>query len=306
VILPFDYNEGDDYLMHQRFLRLVVLAATCIANCVSASAQGSKIEEQLKVEYQYKVLTLRHFYEGPKLQFDTKGQIVGDTTIGPWTLDGRININEIHLHDRLLQLRGQRLFLFYDSTAKRMKDAVRITTDDPMSKEFPQFGGVSWQEFEKTADVEIELALASAPKDEKEVVSAINTVFLAPDDALAEFVPAIWQCFVMRQEGNFSACRSGDGVYRVGHDVSPPRVFYAPDPEYSEAARLSKFQGSTTLWLVVTTDGTAQDVKITEPCGLGLDEKAVKAVSVWKFEPGRKDGSPVAVQINVKVTFRLH
>ena len=98
MILPFDYNEGDDYLMHQRFLRLVVLAATCIANCVSASAQGSKIEEQLKVEYQYKVLTLRHFYEGPKLQFDTKGQIVGDTTIGPWTLDGRININEIHLH----------------------------------------------------------------------------------------------------------------------------------------------------------------------------------------------------------------
>ena len=40
--------------------------------------------------------------------------------------------------------------------------------------------------------------------------------------------------------------------------------------------------------------------------GLGLDEKAIEAVRLWKFEPARKNGQPVAVQINVEVDFRLY
>lgn len=293
-------------MMHRRSLQLIVLATACIANLLRASAQASEIEEQLKAEYQGKVLTLRHFYEGPKLHFDSRGQIVGDTTIGPWTVDGQIKVKEIHLQGRTLELKGRRVFLFFDVTTNRMKDAIGITTSDPMSKEFPQFGGEQWQEFEKSADVEVALALVSAPKNEKEVVSAIDTVFLAPDDDLAEVVPESWQYFVPRQEGKFSTFSTRDDVYKVGHDVSPPRAVYAPDPEYPEAARQASFQGTTLLWLVVTPDGSVRNVRIVRPRGLGLDEKAVEAVSIWKFEPARKDGRPVAVQINVEVTFRLH
>jgi TonB family protein len=40
--------------------------------------------------------------------------------------------------------------------------------------------------------------------------------------------------------------------------------------------------------------------------GLGLDEKAIEAVRQWKFDPARKNGQPVAVQINVEVNFRLY
>ena len=40
--------------------------------------------------------------------------------------------------------------------------------------------------------------------------------------------------------------------------------------------------------------------------GMGLDEKAIEAVRNWKFEPAMKDGKPVAVQINVEVSFRLY
>jgi TonB family protein len=39
---------------------------------------------------------------------------------------------------------------------------------------------------------------------------------------------------------------------------------------------------------------------------MGLDEKAVDAVSTWEFAPAQKDGQPVAVMVNVQVTFRLH
>ena len=98
----------------------------------------------------------------------------------------------------------------------------------------------------------------------------------------------------------------GGGVFRVGGGVSAPRTIYAPDPEYSEEARKAKFQGTCVLWLVVGPDGRPRDIRVTRSLGLGLDEKAIEAVKQWKFEPALKDGKPVAVEINVEVSFRLY
>ncbi len=98
----------------------------------------------------------------------------------------------------------------------------------------------------------------------------------------------------------------GGGPYRVGGGVSAPRALYAPDPEYSEEARKAKYQGTVVLWVVVGPDGRPHDIRVQRSLGLGLDEKAVEAVRQWKFEPARKDGAPVAVQINVEVNFRLY
>jgi protein TonB len=98
----------------------------------------------------------------------------------------------------------------------------------------------------------------------------------------------------------------GGGVFRVGGGVSAPRVVYQPDPEYSEEARKAKYQGTCVLWLVVGPDGRPRDIRVARSLGLGLDEKAIEAVKTWKFEPAMKDGKPVAVQINVEVSFRLY
>jgi periplasmic protein TonB len=98
----------------------------------------------------------------------------------------------------------------------------------------------------------------------------------------------------------------GGGVFRVGGGVSAPRPISTPDPEYSEEARKAKYQGTCVLWLVVGPDGKPRDIRIARSLGLGLDEKAVEAVKRWMFEPALKDGRPVAVQINVEVSFRLY
>lgn len=98
----------------------------------------------------------------------------------------------------------------------------------------------------------------------------------------------------------------GGGVFRVGGGVSAPKQIYAPDPEYSEEARKAKYSGVCVLWLVVGPDGKPRDIRVGRTLGLGLDEKAVEAVKTWRFEPAMKDGRPVAVEINVEVTFRLY
>jgi TonB family protein len=98
----------------------------------------------------------------------------------------------------------------------------------------------------------------------------------------------------------------GGGAYKVGGGVSAPRVLYAPDPEYSEEARKAKYQGTVVLWLIVGADGRPRDIRIARSLGMGLDEKALEAVKLWKFEPAEKGGQAVAVQINIEVRFRLY
>lgn len=98
----------------------------------------------------------------------------------------------------------------------------------------------------------------------------------------------------------------GGGLFKVGGGVSAPKAIFAPDPEYSEEARKAKYQGTCVLWLIVGNDGKPRDIRVARTLGLGLDEKAIEAVRNWKFEPAMKDGKPVAVQINVEVSFRLY
>lgn len=97
----------------------------------------------------------------------------------------------------------------------------------------------------------------------------------------------------------------GGGAYRIGGGVSPPTVIYKVEPEYSEEARKAKFQGTVVLFIVVDEHGNPRDLKVIRPLGLGLDQKAIEAVEKWRFNPGKKDGKPVAVQATIEVNFRL-
>ncbi|MBZ5645832.1 MAG: energy transducer TonB [Acidobacteriia bacterium] len=98
----------------------------------------------------------------------------------------------------------------------------------------------------------------------------------------------------------------GGGAYRVGGGVSAPRAIYDPEPEYSEEARKAKYQGTVVLWVVVGPDGRVREIRVSRSLGMGLDEKAMEAVRQWRFDPARKDGQPVPVQVSIEVNFRLY
>ncbi len=99
---------------------------------------------------------------------------------------------------------------------------------------------------------------------------------------------------------------TGNDFYLPGIGVSAPRAIYSPEPDYSDEARAAKYQGLVTLALVVRADGRPASLRVVRSLGMGLDEKALAAVRTWRFEPGRKDGHPVPVQIEVEVDFRLY
>lgn len=96
-----------------------------------------------------------------------------------------------------------------------------------------------------------------------------------------------------------------NGGIRSGAGVSSPVPTFKPEPKYSKQARKARLQGTVVLSLLVGADGRARNVRVVVKLGMGLDEKAVEAVSKWRFRPAQKDGHPVAVIANVQVNFRL-
>ena len=100
--------------------------------------------------------------------------------------------------------------------------------------------------------------------------------------------------------------KTSEPVYEVGNGVTAPKPVYTPDPEYSERARKKKINGTVVVAMIVTPEGRVRDVKIAKSLDEGLNKQALAAVRTWKFEPATKDGKPVAVHLNVDVSFRVY
>ena len=96
-----------------------------------------------------------------------------------------------------------------------------------------------------------------------------------------------------------------DRVYKVGGDVTSPRVIYKVDPAYTEDARAQKIAGATILSVVIGIDGLAHDISIVKSLDPGLDQMAAEAVEKWHFAPGTLKGEPVAVRATIEINFKL-
>ncbi len=98
----------------------------------------------------------------------------------------------------------------------------------------------------------------------------------------------------------------GQPLYHIGKNgVTAPQVLKKKDPEYTKEARDAKIEGTVMLSLEVHPDGRAHNTRIVRSLDPGLDQKALEAVEQWKFEPGKKDGKPVAVAATIEINFRL-
>lgn len=92
---------------------------------------------------------------------------------------------------------------------------------------------------------------------------------------------------------------------RVGGDVSAPSILSKKEPDYTETAQLSHYSGTALFTVIIDAQGIPTNIRLVRGLGYGLDENGAQAISVWRFRPATKEGSPVAVQVNIEVNFRL-
>ena len=86
--------------------------------------------------------------------------------------------------------------------------------------------------------------------------------------------------------------------------VPPVALVRCQQPRYTEEARTAHLAGVVTMSLTIEDDGTPNDIHVTNPLGLGLDESAASCMAQSRYSPARKDGKPVPLKIDVSLTFQ--
>ena len=114
---------------------------------------------------------------------------------------------------------------------------------------------------------------------------------------------SLWKCWFLLAVTLFAFGSEGQ---KAATQDAPPQVIYNPDLEYTPAARRDRVQGPVVVYINLDAEGIPHDMKVVKKLRSDLDQKAVEAVSKWRFKPAIKNGSPVPTTVNVQVAFRLY
>jgi len=80
---------------------------------------------------------------------------------------------------------------------------------------------------------------------------------------------------------------------------------YSVEPQYTEEARQEKVAGNVLVSLIVDANGNPSNIQVVRSVDKGLDEKAIEAVSQYRFKPALLNGEPIPVALNVEVRFQI-
>lgn len=85
-----------------------------------------------------------------------------------------------------------------------------------------------------------------------------------------------------------------------------PNCTYKPTPDYPSMAAQAGVEGSVTLWVYVSSDGSVSDVRLYNSSGVNsLDEAALSAVWNTRWTPAQNNGIPVGVWTTLTYNFVL-
>jgi TonB family protein len=234
------------------------------------------LRDSLTARYAKKLVTVRGFPTGTKLQFDTEGALIGGTP-GVFTLDGNLRVESVDVSPDRVEFRGRQAFLEYNERTRRLEEAVR--------------GSRMTLEFARKAGTPVERGIEAV---------------LVPFEGLSKLVPAYWTKF-LSGDGELDAVVdpvTGVPVPRASEAQGlVPRATKQTTPVYPPAVQPFAVAGTVVLRVTVDEQGKPRVSDIVTPIGFGLDQAAIDAVNQWEFEPARKDGKGVKVYFRVRVNF---
>ena len=73
----------------------------------------------------------------------------------------------------------------------------------------------------------------------------------------------------------------------------------------SHTVKIMPAQGSALLEGIVSEAGLLTDLRVVEPLDPALDRAAIDAALQWRFEPGRRNGQPIRVRVQMEFTFSI-
>jgi len=316
--------------------RSLALLLLCLA-ASAATAAAQEPEKALK-QYEGKILVLRHPLQSSSQHYDADGHLLNREAEGPWTVYGGILIDKVAVRPDQLRIQGRRILFYFagELTASTMSKPRHIEPPFPPSVKLEialahpldsveqartVFGRVfalnaadllntlpefwrrylgdglvydaeaqpekfSWQWGGKAAKAEPP-AWVQAKSPEQLVQATSREQPVEPEQ-------------IKKDDDDIA------NVFKLGPGVDAPKAKSTPEPEFTEIARYEKYPGTVVVNVVVGTDGNVHRIRLVRAVGFGLDEAAESRVKTWRFDPAMREGKPVAVEMNIEVSFNLY
>lgn len=231
-----------------------------------------------------KVAILQRFYTSNDLHFDSSGHLLGSSSTGAWTSYGGVEIDSFKLGSHSIVITGKRNVRRWEGD-----ELTNYTLDKPVRIEI---------------DVHPEIT-------ERELVAALESVFLFRAQRLSDIVPDYWKDFLTTERNRSAAWAKKETELRMGVKAATPPVIPPKLLSNSGGINLSTTppkatdDNTLTTSFVVDQKGQVRDVQIMKPVGLGVDDSIAENVSRWKFDPALSGSKPVPVLMYGRVEIKF-
>jgi len=271
------------------FLALLVLTVPCYAQ--SAKADESVLRAAILKKQRY----MRGFSADMDIRWRWKdGALVEDD---PKThIFAALLTKSVKMSGQKIEIAADRLAVFRDKSGKMflspLRESVKVTVDltgADLSIVMPQ------------------LADDLFFQDLDEAVAALPAVYQHSVPPYADLTqqpkpnpPAVQCDCALALE---KKCGEANNLKNEG--TKPPRLVYSVEPEFSEEARVHKYNGNIQTAMMIDETGKPSDIWIVRPSGMQLDQQAANAVRQYRFEPATCHGKPVAIHLYIDVNFQI-
>jgi TonB family protein len=250
----------------------------------SVGAVSSK--DEIKMALLNRTFFLRELWRQDNLHVDAVGRLIGSSDVTTPMLSGVI-IDKVEVkHDRLI-LSGSRLAAHFQDqqiSFVRMSEKLHMEVDKGSDGDYSAALNAIF------ARSIAELSTSLTPYWKTCLVSGwMPTPVKVSDSPVSPASPTEARPLLPRMIG----------------DVRAPTVLFAPEPAFPSQAKVPLgFDAKILVYLQVNTCGNPTRVKILKGAGPEFDERALRAVSSYLFEPAIQNDKPVPVEMNVEVRFQ--
>jgi TonB family protein len=89
-------------------------------------------------------------------------------------------------------------------------------------------------------------------------------------------------------------------------DEKPPVAISTPEPSFPKGAKDARQEAISVINVVLNNEGKIVSAEALGPDSYGFGKNSVDSIKTWQFKPATCNGRPVATEMNIEMSFRLH
>ena len=194
------------------------------------------------------------------------------------------------------------------ATNKRKHRHDDQSSDEPAAPSEASASGITAQTAASSDHPSDDKRVTTSPAHASQLLlAALDNVFSpGVDDRMISSLPDFWKLYYQAAAAKHDYRPADPTILQLSAVDQKAKLISVLDPPSNEFAQANGIAGIALYHAVVGADGKVQEVIAARPIGFGLDENADESIRKATFQPAMKDGKPVAVALDLVVSFRIY